>query len=116
MQIRDDDSMEVLRGKLRDHSGKVGKTIVIYGERAVLLLEVDIQIDDVGGDMIRSQTVCDFDHSRLRRVAVTRLLIAESPERGKRRSPSQPGVRLHYLFRSGSIKNIVIQRSIHGAK
>ena len=71
MQVGYGNHVEVLRGKLRDHPQKVGKRITIDGERSVLLLEIDVQINNVGGNVIRSQTIRDFDHSRLRGVAVT---------------------------------------------
>src|ERR1700674_4023548 len=116
MQIRNEDSVEVFRGELRDHSGKVRKTFVIYGERAVLLLVVNIQINNVGRDMIRSETICDFDHSRLRCVTVTRLLKPQSPHRRKWHSSSQPCVSFYYVLRSRSVKYVVIQRSAHSAK
>src|SRR4029077_1545717 len=113
MQIRNDDRVEVLRFKLRDHSGKVRKTFAIYCEGTVLLLVVDIQINNVGGDMIRSQTVCNFDHSRLRGVTVTRLLISKTPDRREWHGSSQPCVSFYYMLRSRSVKDVVIQRSAH---
>src|ERR1700747_1133336 len=116
MQIRNEDSVEVLRGELRDHSWKVRKPFAIYGERAVLLLVVNVQINNVGRDMIRSKTICDFDYSRLRCVTVPRLLKAKSPHRRKWRGSGQPSVCFHHVLRSRSVKNVVIQRSVHSSE
>src|ERR1700720_4601735 len=108
MQIRNDDGVEVLRFKLRDHSGKVREALAIYSEGTVLFLVVDIQINNVGGDMIRSQAVCDLDHSRLRGVTVTRLLKPESPDRRKWHGSGQPRVCFYYVLWSRSVKDVVI--------
>src|ERR1700737_3650499 len=116
MQIRNDNSVEVLRGELRDHSGEVRKTFVIYGERAVPLLVVNIQINNVGRYVIRSKTICNFDHSRLRCVTVPRLLKPQRPERRKWHGSSQPRVCFYYALRSRSIKDVVIQRSVNSSE
>src|SRR5260370_38149309 len=90
MQIRNDDGMEVLRFKLRDHSGKVRETFAIYSEGTVLFLVVDSQINNVGGDIIRTQTGCDFDHSRLRGETGPQVGQPASPNSTQRHAARQP--------------------------
>src|SRR5882762_11370226 len=74
MQIGNGDNVKVLCRKLRDHPWKIRKPILIHRERTILLLIIDIQIDSIGGDMVRAQMVRNFENSRLRRIAVTGLL------------------------------------------
>src|SRR5580692_601525 len=111
MQIRNGDKMKVLRRKLRDQSRQIRKRLLIHCEWAVLLLEIDIEIDDIGRDMIGAQTLCNFHYSRLRRIAVAGLLKPETPDRRKCGCPSQPRICLHDMLWSGSVKHVVIQRT-----
>src|ERR1700688_1811629 len=104
VQIGDDNGMEIFGGKFRNHTGKIRKASAIDRKRPVLFLEIDVEKNHIGRNMVRSQPVGNFKHSRLRGVAVTRLLITESPNRRKRAGASQPCIGLHYLFRRGSIK------------
>src|ERR1700691_6168288 len=108
--------MKIHRAKFRDHAWKVGEAIMIDRERPVFILKLDIQIDDVGRNVIRSQTICDFNDSRLWYVTVTRLLISQSPLRRHWHSSSQPRICLHHLFWCRSIKHVVVQRSVYSAK
>src|SRR5260370_1030428 len=43
MQICDDDSVEVFRSKSCYHAWKIREAILIYGERTILLLVIDVQ-------------------------------------------------------------------------
>ena len=79
MRISDGHDMEIFRLELRDHSRKIGESCPVHREGAILILVVDVEIDCVGRNRIGSQSVCNFQHTCLRHVAVTRLLEAEGP-------------------------------------
>src|SRR3984885_400640 len=88
MQIRNRDHMKIFRGELCDHPGKVREAIAVHSKRAVLLLEINVQIDCIRGNVICPEPVSYFDHSRLRSIAIPGLLVAETPDRGKLCCPS----------------------------
>src|SRR5260370_42438427 len=92
MQICDDDCVEVFRSKSCDHAWKIGKAILIYGEWTILLLVIDVQVDDVGGDVGRAQTICGFKHARLRREAVAGLLKPPTPQGRKSHCARKPPI------------------------
>ena len=64
VQVGDEDGVQVLGGQLVDEPGEVREAIGVDGEGPVLVLVVDVQIDRVGGNLVRAQTRGDLLHLR----------------------------------------------------
>src|SRR5713226_133562 len=97
--------------QIGDEPGEVRERLRIDGERAVLKLVVDVEVEDVGGNPVGAETVGDLARLRFRRVGVARLLKAESPQRRERRRPGEIGVAFYDLLGSGAIEDVVVKRS-----
>ena len=116
MQVGDVDEMEMLLAQIGNESGKVRESFGIDGERSILVLVVDVEIEHVGGNLVGAQTVGDLPHLRFGSVAVARLLESKRPQRRKRRRSGQIGVAFDDLFRSGAIEQVVVERAAFGAE
>src|ERR1700738_3596287 len=108
--------MKVVALHVRDHLLEVRKSFLVYRERSIILLIVDVQIDYVGRNFIRSQTRRNFADSCLGLVTVARLLKTQRPQRRKRRQSGEPGVSAHHLFWIRSVKNVIVDRATLRAK
>src|SRR5579872_6786534 len=116
VQVGDVDKMEVLFAQIGNKSGKVGEGRGVNGEWTVAILIVDVEINDVGRNSVRTKTGSNVSHLRLRRVRVTRLLEAERPKRRQRRLASEIRVAFHDLLRRWAINEVVVERSSFGAE
>src|SRR6267378_1665653 len=94
----------------------MGKAFTIDGEGSVALLEIDIEIDHIGRNFLCPQGRGDFADAGFRVVAVTALLIAETPERRQRRAADEAGVLLDYLLGVGAGEKIVVDLATFGAE
>src|ERR1035438_6363772 len=88
----------------------------VHGEGAVLFLEIDVQIEDVGWYLVRAQARCDFAQSTFCLVAKARLLKSKRPPRRQRRQPGQPCVGHHYSLGVRTVEKIIIDRTVTGSK
>ncbi len=109
MRIHDGDHAKMLRAQIRNHFLRVGKTLVIPGERLVVVLVMNIQPDDVGGNFLLAERVGHQPHAGFGIIAVTALVIAQRPERRQRHPPGQCGVTLNDFFRVRAVDEIIIQ-------
>src|SRR5208282_5892940 len=89
VQIGDENSAHALRAKIRDHLFKMRKIFPIDGEGRVALLIVDVKINDVGGNLFLTQGLDDLASARFGIITVAALLVAERPERRKRRAADE---------------------------
>src|SRR6267378_159368 len=94
----------------------MGKAFTIDGEGSVALLEIDIEIDHIGRNFLCPQGRGDFADAGFRVVAVTALLIAETPERRQRRAADEAGVLLDYFLGVGAGEKIVVDLATFGAE
>src|ERR1700719_3534968 len=92
------------------------KLDLIDSERSMVVLEVDIQIDCVHGNLIRTKPIGNCLHLRLGMITKTRLLKPKRPQRWKWSWPSEPGVCGQHVLSIGSIKNVVVERAVLRAK
>ncbi len=63
VQIGDGDDVEVIAFEVGQHLIKMGELLGVDGERTMLLLEIDIEVQDIGGDFVGAQTRGDFAHA-----------------------------------------------------
>ena len=79
MQIGDRYDVKMILLQLRQHFGKMRKACFVHSEGAFFLLEINIEIEDVGGNPVRAQPRCDFAQSAFGFVAKPRLLKPQRP-------------------------------------
>ena len=94
--------------KIRDHFLERRKIFAVDGEGRVTLLVVDVQINGVGGNFVLAQRLDDLASFRFGIIAVAALLVAERPERGKRRAADERGVFLDDLLGLGAGDEVVV--------
>src|ERR1035437_2931768 len=99
MQISDRDNVEVLGPKLSNHPRKIREGCCVDREGPILFLVINVEIDRIGWDRIRSEAIGDFKDTGLRPIAITRLLESKRPERRQRRSSGKPCISFDNLFR-----------------
>ena len=116
MQVGDVDQMKMLFAQIGNQARKIRESFGIDGEGAILVLVVDVEVDHVGRNSVGAKTVGDFSNLRFGRVAVTRLLETESPQRRQRRRSGEIGVGLDNLFGRGAVEKVIVERSAFGAE
>ena len=89
---------------------------MIPGEWLVVVLIMNVQPDDIGGDFLQAERVRNPAHLRLGIIAVTTLIKAERPPRRQWHSPGQGGVTFDDFFRIGPVDEIIIQIAAFRAK
>ena len=77
MQIGNRDNMEVFALEVGQHLLKMRETLRVHGEGTMLLLEVDVQVDDIGGNLVGAQTGGNFAHASFGFVTEAGLLKAQ---------------------------------------
>src|ERR1700733_8310429 len=108
--------MEMLFAHIRNESGKVRKSLGIDGERSILVLVVNVEVEHVGRNLVGAQTVRDFPHLRFGNIAISGLLKSQRPKRRQRRRSRQVGVAFQHLFRGWPIEHVVIKRATFSAE
>src|ERR1035437_7259376 len=108
--------MEVLFAQIGNESGEVRESLRIDGERPILELVVDVEVEHVGRDLVAAETVGDLPSLGFRIVAVARLLEAKRPQRRKWRHSSEISVAFHDLFRRGAIEKIIVELAAFGTE
>ena len=82
MQVGDRDEAKPLASRSATRPGRSGKVYGVGGEGTVAVLVVDVELDDVGRDVVRRASGSAMSRtSAARHVAVARLLEAERPQR-----------------------------------
>src|SRR5580698_3636639 len=94
----------------------MGEIFAVDGEGRVALLIVDVEINDVGGNLFFAQGLNNFAGARLGIITVAALLIAEGPEGRKRRAANQCGELLDYFLGLRTGDEIVVQLAALGSK
>ena len=82
---------------------------MIPGERLVIVLIMNVQPDDIGGDFLLAKRVGQQAHPRFGIVTVTTLIEAERPQWRQWHSSGQGGVTFDDFFRIGSVDEVIIQ-------
>ena len=108
MQIGDQDEVQPLLQQPLAQSRQVRERLAIHCEGPVAVLIVDVEIDDVRGDLVPAQPIRDPLHLSCGHVAVARLLESEGPQRRKGRGPRQPGIGLHHVLRGRAGEDVVV--------
>ena len=88
----------------------------IYGEGAIVILVVDVQIDSIRRDVIGAEAVGNLNDTRLWVVAVAGLLETERPEWRKGCGSSEPGVGFDDVFGVGPVHQVVVDGTVRGSK
>ena len=78
--------------EIGDHLFEVREAFPVDGERPIVLLVIDVEVDDVGGDLLRAKRTRDFVDARFRIIRVARLLEPERPDWCERGLPGQVGI------------------------
>src|SRR5581483_1787902 len=79
MQVGDRNDAEVLGFHVAHQLRHVWKLLWIYGERAIFVLIIDVEPQNVARNAIATHPARDVAHLCFRRVAVPALLKAERP-------------------------------------
>ena len=116
MQIGDENGAHALRAKIRNHFFEIGEIFAVDGERRVALLIVDVKINDVGGNLFLAQSLDDLAGARFGIIAVAALLVAERPERRKRRAAHERGKLLDDFLGLRAGDKVVVQLAAFGSK
>src|SRR5947207_2949076 len=109
MQVGDGDNFEAVMFKVLHHPLKVWEFIAVNGERTVVLLIVNVEVNDVSGNFSRTKFARDSPYARFRIIAVAALLVSQSEEWRQRRSPHQGGEVLDYRLRFRAIEKVVVE-------
>src|SRR5882672_7781328 len=116
MQVGDGDDLESLLLQIAHHVPECWKALGIHRKRAIVLLVVDVEIDNVCGNFSLAEFASHFAHARFRIVTVTALLIPEGKQRGQWSSANQCGEILNYALGIGTVKEIVVQFTAVGSE
>src|ERR1035437_2280506 len=108
--------MEVLFAQIGNESGEDRESLGIDGEWSILVLEVDVEVEHAGRNLVGAETVGDLPSLGFRSVAVARLLEAKRTQRRKWRHSGEISVAFHDLFRRGAIEKIIVERAAFGAE
>src|SRR6185312_11282816 len=108
--------MKPLRAEIRNHFLRIRKPIVIPGERPVTVEMMDIEPDDVGRNFLHTEGISEQAHARFGVITPTALIVAQRPAWRKWHVTGQSGVTLSYLFRVGTVDEIIIEITAHCAK
>src|SRR5689334_9463435 len=108
MQVGNQNQMKVLLPQIRNQPGKIGEGLRINSEGPISVLIINIKVENIGRNLVGTETIGDFANLRFRSVAVTRLLETKTPKRRKRMSSGEVGVALHNLLRVGAIDQVII--------
>src|SRR6266545_3536863 len=95
--------------KVLHHLFKVGESLAVDGKRAVLLLVIDVEVDNVRGNLAFAELTGNFPHPRFGIITVSALLISQ---RGERRHGRASGKRCEitdHALRIGAVKEVVVQ-------
>ena len=77
VQIGDGDDLESFIPQILHHPLKVGEPLAINGERTVVLLIIDIEINDIGRNLAFAELTRNFANPGLGIIAVAALLISQ---------------------------------------
>ena len=116
VEVGDGDDVEVLGGKVGDHLGEVREGLGVYGEGAVVVLVVDVEVEGVGGDVVGAEGVGDGVDFGLRHIAVAGLLEAEGPEGWEGCGAGEPGVGFDDVFGGGAVEEVVVYGAVGSAE
>ena len=116
VQVGDRDQADALAAQVGGQSRQVGIGFRVGGERPVAVLEVDVQPDHVSRNAFLAQARGNAAHFVSRHVAVTRLLVAQRPQRRQRRPAGKIGVARHDLLHGRSVDQVVVDRAAVGAE
>src|SRR5258708_30383577 len=95
MKISNGDYVDSLLVQIADHLIKGWELCRIDRERTVLNLIIDIEINDIDGNLLLPEGICNLPHTRLSFVTVARLLKSKSPLRWKG-LPSYKLIHVHH--------------------
>ena len=109
MKIGNCDHFETFAFQIDDHLLERWEALAINGERTVILLVIDIQIDHVSGNLALAEFARDLPHPRFGIVAVAALLISEGKQRRQRRAPDQLREILNHALGIGPVKEVIVQ-------
>ena len=84
MEIGNGDDFESFRTQVLDHALEIRESFSVHGEGPVVLLVVDIEVEDVGGNLALPELRGNFPNLRLRIVAVAALLKSQREQRRQR--------------------------------
>src|SRR5258708_7716133 len=116
MKISNGDYVDSLLVQIADHLIKGWELCRIDRERTVLNLIIDIEINDIDGNLLLPEGICNLPHTRLSFVTVARLLKSKSPLRWKGR-PSYKVSQVHqHLLGRGAIDEVVVKITAIGAE
>ena len=117
VQIGDEDHLEALPPQIGDHLLESSENArAIDRERSIVLLVVDVEVDDVRGDLLVAKRPRQLVYARLRVVRVTRLLEAERPDRREGRLAGQVGVAREDGLRLRTGDEVVVEVTAVGAE
>ena len=89
---------------------------MIHGERLVLVLVVNVQVDGIGRNFFVAKSFGDFINALFRFVAVTRLLKSQSPQRRQLRATNQCREVLHDFCRCRAGEHVIIDLASFSTK
>src|SRR5262249_30332964 len=81
VQVSDGNDLEAFAFQVRNHLLESWKSFTIDGERTVVLLIVDVEINYISRDIALAKFGRDLAHSRLWVITVAALLIPQGEER-----------------------------------
>ena len=77
VQIGDGDDLESFIPQVLHHPFKVGEPLAINGERTIVLLIIDVEINDIGRNLAFSELTGNFANPGLGIITVAALLISQ---------------------------------------
>src|SRR6516165_2973789 len=92
------------------------EAFAINCERPVFFLVVDVEVEDIGGNLVFAEAVGDFADAGFRIVAVAALLVAQCEQRRQRHAPGECGVVAEHTLGIRAIEEVVVERTVFGAE
>src|SRR5579871_6075317 len=110
VQIGNGHYSKILFPQIFNHLCEMRELHLIDGERSIVILIINVQIERIRRNPVCTQAVCDLSHFGLRMVAVARLLKSKRPKRWQRRWSSQPCICRKHMLGIGPIKDVIVER------
>src|SRR5262245_46859576 len=82
---------------------------MIPGERLVVVLVMNVEPENVGGNFFGAKIIRQFSHALLGKVAVAALIVAQCPARRQRRATGERGVTFDDRLWLRTVDEIIIR-------
>src|SRR5215212_4504991 len=112
--VYDSNDAKALLAEVGDQTLRVGEAVPVPGEDPVAVHVVDVEVDDVAGDVPLPETAGDLAHLFFVHVGVTALLVSDAPQRRHRGAARELGVAVHDFLRGWPAEDVVDDRATLG--